>query len=486
MELRVLNGRHAGARANVRGGESIGAGDTCDLVLSDIGIGEDVAAWLWLKSGAWKLSSQHPDAASVEAQEQADDADVHELGSVAFLGDVALTVCMPDSPWQTAPSASAAAAKSMERKAALIDAQHKDAVNQALEQAPEASQDIAAEAVSTQPVDASEQSPQKRRKIPVWWMVAFVLLLLLVIGLWSLLRMGAAPRGEMPSAVEQGARAGTVSGEASQKSVRDAQLAVASVDPALRLQIDPLPDGRVRVAGWVANIDQLDRLAEKLSALRPLPQLTVRAVADLKDDLNEAARESNIRKPAFELQGSGRVKLLGVVLDEAARDKALQSVRASLPKSLEIEDGLRVASGQGAALEAWLKSAGFAGAKAQWVDGRMRLSLTLEAQDRARLERVLARSDNPLADLPFTLQVLEPAVSESPRARSAPAQKLIHVSAAPLPFRIRSVVGGANPYVVLGDGAVLQVGGQRGGWRLDSVDSDRLSLSGPRTLVLAR
>ena len=67
----------------------------------------------------------------------------------------------------------------------------------------------------------------------------------------------------------------------------------------------------------------------------------------------------------------------------------------------------------------------------------------------------------------------------------APARP-VHASAAPLPFRIRGVVGGAVPYVVLGDGSKLQPGGRRDGWRLVAVESDRLVFDGPRSLVVLR
>ena len=42
------------------------------------------------------------------------------------------------------------------------------------------------------------------------------------------------------------------------------------------------------------------------------------------------------------------------------------------------------------------------------------------------------------------------------------------------------------PYVVLGDGAKLQPGGRRDGWRLVAVESDRLVFDGPRALVVLR
>lgn len=477
VELRVLSGRHAGARVPVSGGESIGGGDLCDLVLTDMGMGEDIVAWLWLHAGLWRLSAEKP-----SAQELPAEGDSHALGSVAYLGDVALTVCQPESPWQQAQAQRAIAKAS--QPATASEGAEADAVQTAQADA----QDVVVRsplraAASAEPKASAASAPSANsagKRVPVWWFIALALLALLITVLWNVLR-GAGP-APVPTALQQPA----IDAKAQQQLVSEAQRLIQGVSPTPKLLVEPLADGRIRVAGWVANVAQLDQLAERLAVLRPLPQLAVRNAADLRDELLEAARTAGVRQAAFELGADGQLQMQGLVTDSAAREHALQAVRALMPKSLLVSDGLRMAATQGEALRLWLEKAGFPGARAEWRDGRMRLSLPLDPRERPRLENLLARSDNPLADLPFTLQVQELAVSESSRAVGAPVQRLIHVSAAPLPFKVRSVVGGGNPYVVIGDGTVLQVGGQRGGWRLESVEPDRLTFAGPRTLVLAR
>ncbi|MPM17307.1 hypothetical protein SDC9_63695 [bioreactor metagenome] len=481
VELRVLNGRHAGARASVRGGESIGASDACDLVLTDIGVGEDVAAWLLLRAGAWSLASEPPKAepeATDVSQPLALPAEPgNSLGDVAYLGSVALTVCSEDAPWQKVPQRAIPA-----RKDALPQVKEEDVSPLSPASTPEVQAGDGPQERGAEPQTATTLPARPHaRKISVGWFVALALLVLAVTVLWNLLRgPGLPPASEAQTAPR-------IDLSQQPQLVRSAQLAVASVDPSLRLSVEGLPDGRVRVSGWVADVAQLDRLAEKLAALRPLPQLAVRTVADVTDDLREATRNAGIRKAAFELLGSGRVTVLGLVMDEAERQQAMQSLRASMPGTLVIEDGLRMASSQGPAMQEWLRKGGFSGAKAEWKDGRMQLHLALAPQERPRLENLLARADGPMSEVLFTLHVQELAPEQARvlRVATAPAAH-IHVSAAPLPFRIRSVVGGANSYVMLSDGSRLQPGGARNGWRLESVEADTLTFSGPKKLVLAR
>lgn len=253
------------------------------------------------------------------------------------------------------------------------------------------------------------------------------------------------------------------------------------MDPALRLRVEALPEGGARVSGWVADIAHLDRLADGLAEIRPVPALSVRTASDLIDDLVDAGGAD---APAlrFELLGEGRVRALGLVAALAERDKVLTLVRARVPPGIEIVDGLRVASEQGGAVRAWLHMAGFVGAEVHWDGEQMAIALDIGSQERARLESLLARPATPLSGIPFVLRARE----VPGRAVAATSALPVHASAAPLPFRIRGVVGGVVPYVVLGDGAKLQPGGRRDGWRLVAVESDRLVFDGPRALVVLR
>ncbi|RYF71370.1 MAG: hypothetical protein EOO29_30160 [Comamonadaceae bacterium] len=248
------------------------------------------------------------------------------------------------------------------------------------------------------------------------------------------------------------------------------------------MRIEALPTGGARVSGWVADIAQLDRLAEGLSGIRPAPALAVRTASDLMDDLVEAGGP-DAQALRFELLGEGRVRAHGLVMAPAERDRVLALVRARVPPGIEIVDGLRVASAQGGTVQEWLRTAGFAGAEARWDGEQMVIGLEIGGQERSRLESLLARAATPLSGIPFVLRTRE--VGRAPVVAAVPAVPA-HASKAPLPFSIRSVVGGAVPYIVLGDGSKLQPGGRRAGWRLVAVEPDRIVFDGPRSLVVLR
>ncbi|WZB66636.1 hypothetical protein WJ971_00645 [Achromobacter xylosoxidans] len=55
-----------------------------------------------------------------------------------------------------------------------------------------------------------------------------------------------------------------------------------------------------------------------------------------------------------------------------------------------------------------------------------------------------------------------------------------------MPFVIRSVVGGAQPFVVLEDGSKLLVGGVYRKYRLVAVENTRIIFEGPRTAIVTR
>ncbi|WP_298208948.1 type III secretion system inner membrane ring subunit SctD [Acidovorax sp.] len=491
VELRVLSGRHAGARALLAGGERVGPDDGCDLILTDLGLPLDVGAWVQIAAGHWWVRSTPEDAASADTSppwvaEQ-------PLGSAAYLGQVAVTVSLADAPWQAVPQGLAPVGPTLEPDG---DAEataptagddggpssgaDQDPVMRAVPQQDGNAQAVpgrggAADVLPREPSAPAVKTGPRRRWHPAWIIGAALAALLLSV-FWSVLQGRAAA----PAAVAPLAAAPAIDLERQQRLVREVQLAIARVDPALRLRIDALPAGGVRVSGWVADIAQLDRLAEGLADVRPVPALSVRTASDLMDDLIDAGGP-DVQALRYELLGEGRVRAYGLVMAKSDRDKVLALVRARVPPGIDIVDGLRVASDQGGAVQEWLRTAGFAGAEARWDGEQMVVGLDIGSQERARLESVLARPATPLAGIPFVLRARE--VSRSVAQAPAPPA---HASAAPLPFRIRSVVGGAVPYVVLGDGSKLQPGGRRAGWRLVAVEPDRLVFDGPRSLVVLR
>lgn len=494
-ELRVLTGCHAGARVPLAGGERLGPDDGCDLILTDLGLPAEAGAWVQLATGRWWVRSDPPGA------DPADGASAQSLpswvaeqawGVVAYLGQVALTVSPADAPWQQVPSRLEPAAAAPHAVPGVPDAMPQpspvaDALSQKDTPGQEEAAMLVSERVAMEDAVAREgRAPTAPAAVaPRRWQPALIigaaLAVLLLSVFWSLLQGRGASRVVADTGPTV-ASAAEVDPARQQRLLRDIQLAIARVDPALRLRVDALPAGGARVSGWVADIAQLDRLAEGLADIRPAPALSVRTASDLVDDLVDAGGP-DAPTLRFELLGEGRVRAVGLVTAQAERDRVLASVRARVPPGIEIVDGLRVASDQGGAVQEWLRTAGFAGAEARWDGEQMVIGLDIGSQERARLENLLARPSTPLSGIPFVLRAREVsravAVAEAPRPP-------VHASAAPLPFRILSVVGGAVPYVVLGDGSKLQPGGRRAGWRLVAVEPDRLVFDGPRPLVVLR
>lgn len=491
-ELRVLTGCHAGARAALVGGERLGPEEDCDLVLSDLALPAGAGAWLGLAVGRWSVRSEPleptaPDAAGNAAPSSAWVGDT-AWGEVAYLGQVAVTVSAADAPWQDVPTRPGVALRVQASEAPVApeptDPAPPPAANAERAAEPPASvvpagvgAGLAERGGGRNAAAPAMASARSRRWRPVWLMGAALAAVLLSV-LWVLLQGQESARVQASEREAGASAAAEASAQRQQRLLGDIQLAIARVDPGLRLRVEMLPAGGARVSGWVADIAQLDRLADGLADIRPPPALSVRTAAELVDDLVDVGGPEG---PAlrFELVDHGRVRALGLVAGASERGKVLASARARVPPGIEVVDGLRVASEHGGAVQDWLRTAGFPGAQALWDGEQMVIGLDVARPERARLETLLARSATPLSGIPFVLRTRE-------IVRAPPLVARVHASAAPLPFRIRSVVSGPIPYVVLGDGSKLQPGGRRAGWRLVAVEPDRLVFDGPRALDVLR
>ena len=457
LELRVLSGCHEGARALVAGGERLGEAPSDDLVLTDVGSG--VGAWLVLEDGRWGLSSQP--AAEAETAAQA------AFGEVLYLGAQALTVSAPSAPWPSGLVGRPAAAA---RPAGAVT------MGQARE-VPTETAPARAPAPSVPRANAPSGTGFPLSGAKAMAVIGLAVIVMLLAVLWELFSDQTVNAKVRAAALPASAPV-----VATPSAIRDVQIRIARVDPGWRLQVEAATDGRVKVSGWLSDVGQLDRLADALQEVRPPPELAVRTAADLLDDLAGAVNAEG-DSYRFALLGAGRVRVSGLVMTAEQRDLVLQRLRERVPSGVEVVDGLTLAAAQGPQVTQWLKTHGFPDNEAQWRDGQMHMRVSLLAQERQRLESLLSRSSSPLAGIPFVLQAREVQAVAMPSA--APA-RLVHASKAPLPFKIRGVVGGANPYVVLGDGAKLQPGGRRQGWRLVAVESDRLVFDGPRRLMIER
>ena len=69
---------------------------------------------------------------------------------------------------------------------------------------------------------------------------------------------------------------------------------------------------------------------------------------------------------------------------------------------------------------------------------------------------------------------------------ATPAAAPRRAVATTVPFAIRSVMGGAQPFVVLGDGTKLVPGGTYRQYRLVSIDNGKVTFDGPTYAVVSR
>ncbi|ODS93670.1 MAG: EscD/YscD/HrpQ family type III secretion system inner membrane ring protein [Comamonas sp. SCN 65-56] len=470
-ELRILSGCHAGARAPATEALRLGAGDDCDIILNDIDLPEGASIRLQVSREHWS-ARQDPMAAAHEA----DEPIAHQAwGEPATVGGITLTVCAPRSAWpalaRALPETSANDARPpLLPQLAPLPATAADASTVT---APALTGDAEAAPDDNPAPEPAASRPSASRIALLLGSILVVFLLAAVLALW-LWQDRSRPLPETTPVADTR----PVDAAAQQLWLRNARQALAGVDPALRLDMAPLPDGRIRVAGWVSDIKQLDQVVEALGRLQPAPVLALRTTADLFDELSSVANAQGA-VIHLELAGAGRIRVTGALQAEQEHTQVLEKLRERIPAGVDLVDGLRVAETAAPSVQQWLRGAGYASAQVHWdaENAKLVIEASLAATQRHDLERLLASADSPVRGFPLALQVAEQAQE---------AASSMHVSEAPLPFRIRSVVSGPAPFVVLEDGSKLLQGAQKGDWRLEQINPDTLVFDGPERLVLTR
>lgn len=451
MQLRILTGCHQGASLAIASGEllRVGSDDGCDVLLSDCGLALGESVQVGWHEGCWSVRMP----ASGPVAESSSQA----LGTAALLGQVHATVCAEHAPWR-ALTPDLALPKTQEAAAPEVP------------EAPAGMTEPDMEDAHATPV----QKPARPRRTSQWTAAALVFALL---GVGWVVWRNAPEAGQAQARQLAPFAEAVLSPQEKDKAVKAASLAIALVDPALRMRVEPNAEGGVTVSGWVDSIEQFDRLAQALSSQRPLPRLAVRTAVEVFDALADTGSAHGVNLQ-FALMGSGKVQAQGMVTAPAMQQLVLAQLRARAPAGIEIVDGLRVASLQGPAVKRWLEAQGLVATKAEWDGEQLVLGVDVMDTQRAQLEQLLGAAQTPLTGVPFVLQMRQMKATAADRRSSA--------GDSGLPFRIRSVVGGVAPYVVLADGAKLQPGGQQAGWRLVAVAPDHLVFDGPKRLEVSR
>jgi len=464
IELRILSGCHQGASLDLAAGAvvHVGSEGDCDVLLSDCGLDADAPLQVSWRGGRWFVRA---------AQDEAHEAHGHgagalpgvALGAPALIGQVHVTVCAAHLDWSAVelarPAPRADATPLPEDGAECADAAPAD-------EAP-------LQADAPPPAAALARAAPARRLLAL---PAVGLLALALLGTgWAVWRH--APDSAPVNLASHSPAALQLSPQAQERAVKEASLAIALADPALRMRVVANAQGGVTVSGWVDSAEQFDRLAQALSSLRPLPRLAVRTAQEVFDALTDVGTAQGLSL-RFAPMGAGKVQVRGVVLTPELQQRTLVQLRQRAPEGIEILDGLRVAAQQGPEVVRWLGAQGLTVRRADWDGEQLVLTVEVTPAQRQQLERLLAQAQTPLSDVPFVLQ--------TQLVKEAAAARRLSLAEAGLPFGIRSVVGGDAPYVVLADGAKLQPGGARAGWRLAAIAPDHLVFDSPRRLEVSR
>ena len=458
-ELRVLSGLHAGACAEAQDGLLLGAGDDADVILTDLAADAGLARLHLLEGGRWLLwpAADTPDDAA--------RAQAPHLGVARHWGGLALCVSAPHTDWPALPPESKSLAP-------------------ALESAPAASPAVAAPPPVPAPVTSAAAKPAVQVQAAVaplaqasvrrrWRAGVIAAAVLAGVALAALAWLASRRSSEVPGpAAALREPAADLTAQA-QRQIPALQLVIARVDPALRLQLTPLRNGRVQVSGWADSLTQLDRLADALAAHQPPPWMRVAVVSELRGELR-AMLGAGYPSLDFGAAGPTAVAVRGIVRDEAAKTQALAAVRAVLPPHLELADELRLAEQMAPDVQNALVAAGFEQARARWSGEEVVATVPIAPGSRARLENALVALTKQFAAVPLRIV---------PEAVAAAAPEPVTASA---PYPIRAVVSGPSPYLILPDGSRVQPGGSHAGWRLQSIDADVLVFDAPRRRVVRR
>ncbi len=376
LELRVLNGTHAGARALLADlPQLIGSGEDCTLILSDEGVQSQHASLEHRRDGStvlrW-LNSELPPL-------------VMRAGQGAQMGPVRVAIEQIDAPWR--------------EDVPLV------------EPGP---------AVSAQ-VSAPRTGRVAARR---WWLAcaAAVLLALLALAAVSALRAWrgsgqVAPAPQHPEVAPDAALAH----------------AIARLGLTGRVRIDLThPQAPVVTAGFLPEED-LRALAQQLSRLSPRPKLVQLDEAELVAAVTHEVRQLGSQEAPLAVRhlGAGRFLVEGRVAGDDERARVMARLEQGFPLASGFESALMTDADAAAAMLEELRRLGLGRLQGAWIDGTLVLETSLAPGDQVRWERALVAAAA-RHGLPFKAQVQVQTGMQQPAGAALPftVRSVVH---SPLP-----------------------------------------------------
>ncbi|MFL9950758.1 type III secretion system inner membrane ring subunit SctD [Paraburkholderia agricolaris] len=453
-ELHIASGIHAGSRVPLpaRGGAQvvcIGQGDSNDILLADASIAPRHAE-LRSRTDGWDVLV-HADASDVHGDAPAPRAWIPMPLALRLGDDVWLAI---------APGGSE-----------IKDATHWQQV------AVGASGSTPADGQRSKPADAESRPLPPRRKPTATRRHALLASLLLGLAclltprlpsLTQLLRAAPMPTSARASAVKIAPPARPA------PPVTPTPLAAILAAPRWSgLRVSRRADGVFVVSGRVPDRDSYDDLANQLSRVTPRPALNVLTGDDIRN-ITRSLLDSYAPLLSLDYDEQRVITLTGAALNPGQVEAVTQRLRSALPDFL-IETGtIDYPDDIVKRTDDALVAAGFTHANAQWDGQRIVVGGNIPDGRQASVNDVLQQLDAHYRNRVAFL------------ARLPGTGDTAGYSSNPLPFAIRSVVGGNNPYIMTADGTIVAPGGIYSGWHLKAIEPDRIVFDSPRTLMVQR
>lgn len=448
LELRVLSGAHSEARCAVHDGATVGSDMGCDIVLED----SDAPQYhihLNEEKRQWSLSA---------SSEPADETPHHALNEPVLLGEVAITIAPEAMPWPVMPSPDTEAAFAAAGNQALVASLDAD------EPLPdERPAQPAAEATGKAVHIPSKPVVPPLRKRDAWPVVLGVVAVLLAI-------LVAIIMAYLPGTDGAVQRTADTRSEAGQQSLSQINATLERLGLASRLHVSISGDGVVTVSGWVQNDQEERQVAAALSQIWPMPALRLSIEAQALRRAQDALKKFPINY-AVRYDGNGRLHVAGISPDTQTRAAALRALAEQVPGMTILGNDIVLGRDVEHALLARLKAANLSVASLKWLPDGLEVDISnVDASDQSRMQAILENFNTTYLDI---LRWTRPRVA-APKPDNS------------IPFQIRSVVGGPQPFVVLSDGSRLMTGGTYQGYRLVEISDTRLVFEGSHRAIVPR
>ncbi len=432
-ELRVLSGIHQHAHAPIADGALIGADPECDIVLADAGIASHMAR-VRINATTWMLAPVAPDGDGGPAAER-------RFGEPGLLGPVWLALDAPEAPWIDAPVAEPRANPDTPPAQAEPDS-------------------IVAPAADSPPPSAPAPARRTREALYVYG------------GMVSMLMLSLAGLSFLLPPQQQRLAQADAQQLAIDASLPEIMRVLERLGLSQRLNVTRRPDRSIVVTGWLRDAAEQDALAAALSKIWPMPALRVTNEADMQATAEQVLKAYPLRYQT-RYEGDGRVAVRGVAPDAQQRARVGDALRGALPGLRFDLTEVELADETAARLASAAADAGLPSLDMAWNGVRLEVSPPDDAGQTKKLAAVIDA---------FNAARFQIAFLQARPERPAPKRAIV----TSVPFQIRSVMGGAQPFIVLGDGSKLTPGGIYQQYKLVSIENGTVTFDGPAYAVISR